>query len=133
LKYLLDTDTLIYVYKRAGRCLERLSRHSDADIALSTVNLFELEFGMAKSANRIPMDRYVAGICSRYTVLDFDRAASRHAGTVRAHLQMQGTPVGPYDVQVAGVALAHNLTVITRNVREFSRVPDLRVENWYDQ
>ena len=132
MKYLLDTDTLIYVYKRAGRCLERLSQHAETDIALSAVNLFELEFGMAKSANRAPMDRYVAGICSRFTVLDFNRAAARQAGVVRAHLQAQGTPIGPYDLQVAGVALAHDLTVVTRNVREFSRIPHLRVENWHD-
>jgi tRNA(fMet)-specific endonuclease VapC len=132
LKFLLDTDTLIYVYKRTGRCLERLSKQSSADVALSTINLFELEFGMAGSTDRAPMDRYLRSICSRFAVLDFDRDASRHAGETRAHLKKKGTPIGPYDVQIAGIALANKLIVVTRNVREFARVPGLRVENWYD-
>lgn len=132
MKYLLDTDTLIYVYKRAGNCLTRLNLQRDSDIAISTINLFELEFGLAKSVNRPLMERYLSGVCGRYTVLNFDRASSRSAGEARAHLQGQGTPIGPYDVQVAGVALANDLTIVTRNVREFSRVPNLRVENWYD-
>jgi len=132
LKYLLDTDTLIYTFKRAGNCLARLSQQPDADLAVSCINLFELEFGMAKSNNRALMERYLREICKRYTVLEFDQAAARQAGLVRAHLQSLGTPIGPYDVQVAGVALSRQLTLVTRNTREFDRVPELRVENWYD-
>ncbi|HOE40700.1 MAG TPA: type II toxin-antitoxin system VapC family toxin [Rhodoferax sp.] len=132
MKYLLDTDTLIYTFKRAGNCLARLSQQPDADLAVSCINLFELEFGMVKSNNHTLMERYLREICSRYTVLDFDHAAARQGGLVRAHLQSLGTPIGPYDVQVAGVALSRRLTLVTRNTREFDRVPDLRVENWYD-
>jgi tRNA(fMet)-specific endonuclease VapC len=132
LKYLLDTDTLIYVFKRAGNCLARLSPQIDSDIAISTISLFELEYGMGKSDNRVKMDSYVLSLCRRYAVLDFDRAASVQAGALRALLHTRGTPIGPYDVQIAGIALANNLTVVTRNAREFSRVPQLKVENWYD-
>lgn len=132
MKYLLDTDTLIYAYKRAGNCLARLSAQPDIDLAVSSINLFELEYGMAKSANRTPMERYLSELCKRYTVLDFDQDAARHAGALRAHLQSLGTPIGPYDVQVAGVALSRGLTLVTRNTREFDRVPELRVENWFD-
>ena len=132
MKYLLDTDTLIYTFKRAGNCLTRLSQQPDTDIAVSCINLFELEFGMAKSVNHTPMERYLREICNRYTVLDFNHADGRQAGILRAHLQAQGTPIGPYDIQVAGVALSRNLTLVTRNTREFERVPGLRVENWYD-
>jgi tRNA(fMet)-specific endonuclease VapC len=132
LKYLLDTDTLIYVFKRAGNCLARLSPQIDRDIAISTISLFELEYGMGKSDNRVKMDSYVLSLCRRYAVLDFDRAASVQAGALRALLHTRGTPIGPYDVQIAGIALANNLTVVTRNAREFSRVPQLKVENWYD-
>lgn len=133
MKYLLDTDTLIYVYKRAGNCLARLCAQPDNDLSLSSVNLFELEFGMAKSVRRPLMERYVQELCKRYTVLNFDPEAARQAGVLRAHLQSLGTPIGPYDVQIAGVALTHNLTLITRNTREFERVPGLRVENWYGE
>ncbi len=132
MRYLLDTDTLIYVFKRAGHCLMRLNAQTDSQVAISTINLFELEYGMGKSTNRIKMDSYVLSLCRRYTVLDFDRAASLQAGAIRALLYTSGTPIGPYDVQMAGIALLHNLTVVTRNVREFSRVPQLKVENWYD-
>ena len=132
MKYLLDTDTLIYVFKRAGNCLARLNPQKDSDIAISTINLFELEYGMGKSDKRIKMDSYVSSLCRRYAVLDFDRAASVQAGATRALLHTRGTPIGPYDVQIAGIALANNLTVVTRNVREFSKVPQLKVENWYD-
>ena len=132
MKYLLDTDTLIYVFKRAGNCLARLNPQKDSDIAISTINLFELEYGMGKSDKRIKMDSYVSSLCRRYAVLDFDRAASVQAGATRALLHTRGTPIGPYDVQIAGIALANNLTIVTRNVREFARVPQLKVENWYD-
>jgi tRNA(fMet)-specific endonuclease VapC len=132
LKYLLDTDTLIYVFKRAGNCLARLSAQNDSDVAISTINLFELEYGMGKSDNRIKMDSYVSSLCRRYAVLDFDRAASVQAGATRALLHVRGTPIGPYDLQIAGVALANGLTIVTRNVREFSKVSQLKVENWYD-
>ena len=100
MKYLLDTDTLIYAFKRAGNCLTRLSLQPDTDIAVSCINLFELEFGMAKSVNRTLMERYLREICNRYTVLDFNHADGRQAGILRAHLQTQGTPIGPYDVQL---------------------------------
>jgi tRNA(fMet)-specific endonuclease VapC len=133
LKYLLDTDTLIYVFKRSGNCLAQLNRQNDTDIAISTINLFELEYGMGKSDNRIKMDSYVATLCRRYAVLDFDRAASQQAGVIRALLDTRGTPIGPYDIQMAGIALSKNLTIVTRNTREFVRVPGLQVENWYDQ
>ncbi len=132
MKYLLDTDTLIYAYKHAGNCLARLSAQPDIDLAVSSINLFELEFGMAKSVNRALMERYVRELCKRYTVLDFDQDAARQAGVLRAYLQSLGTPSGPYDVQVAGVALARGLTLVTRNTREFDRVPKLLVENWFD-
>ena len=133
MKFLLDTDTLIYIFKRSGNCLAKLTQQADSDVAISTINLFELEYGMGKSSNRIKMDSYVASLCRRYTVLEFNRAASLQAGVTRALLHSQGTPTGPYDVQMAGIALSKNLTIVTRNIREFERVPGLRVENWYGE
>ena len=133
MKYLLDTDTLIFVFRRAGNCLAQLDRQNDSDIAISSINLFELEYGMGKSSNRIKMDSYVLNLCRRYAVLDFDRAGSLQAGFILALLHTRGTPKGPYDVQMAGIALSKNLTIVTRNIREFERVPGLRVENSYDQ
>lgn len=95
MKYLLDTDTLIYIYKRAGNCMARLSAQPDSDMALSSVNLFELEFGMAKSARRALMERYVQELCKRYTVLNFDPDAARQAGVLRAHRPQRHPDRGP--------------------------------------
>ena len=129
---LFRSDTLIYVFKRAGNCLARLNPQKGSDIAISTISLFELEYGMGKSDNRIKLDSYVSSLCRRYAVLDFDRAASVQAGAMRALLHTRGTPIGLYDVQIARIARASNLTVVTQNMREFSKVPQLKVENWYD-
>ena len=74
-----NTDTLIYVFKRAGNCLTWLDQRNDSDVAISTIYLFELEYGMGKSDNRIKMDSYVLSLCRRYAVLDVDRAASQPA------------------------------------------------------
>ena len=69
---------------------------------------------------------------TRFDVLPFDLAAAEQAATVRAQLEAQGTPIGPVDALIAGIALSRNLTVVTRNTREFGRVAGLNVENWYD-
>ena len=68
---------------------------------------------------------------TRFDVLPFDLAAAEQAAKARAHLERQGTPIGPVDTMIAGIALSQNLTVVTLNTREFERVPGLRVENWY--
>lgn len=132
MKYLLDTDTLVYFYKRAGNCHQHLEHVSDQDIAISTINMFELEFGLAKSSNPLPLRAFLRELIRRYNVVDFDTTACQRAGEIRAYLQSKGTPIGPYDVQVAGVAMARDLVLVTRNTREFERVPGLKVENWYD-
>ena len=132
MKYLLDTDTLVYFYKRVGNCHQHLERLSDQDIAISTINMFELEFGLAKSSNPLPLRAFLRELIRRYNVIDFDTTACQRAGEIRAYLQSKGTPIGPYDVQVAGVAMARDLVLVTRNTREFERVPGLKVENWHD-
>jgi tRNA(fMet)-specific endonuclease VapC len=66
----------------------------------------------------------------QFEVLDFDREDARHSGEVRATLAAAGTPIGPYDVLIAGQAIARGLTLITHNTREFLRVPQIRVEDW---
>ena len=69
---------------------------------------------------------------NRFTVLPFDLDSARQAAQTRAHLERLGTPIGNVDTLISGIALAQDLTLVTRNTREFERVPGLRVENWYD-
>jgi tRNA(fMet)-specific endonuclease VapC len=130
-KYLLDTNTLIYAFRGTGGVRVRMNGTSDADMNLCAINLFELEFGFAKSANPGPQRALLAELVQRLRVLPLDNASAESAGQIKAHLQQAGTPIGPYDLLIAGIAMAHNLIVVSRNVSEFSRVPGLRVENWY--
>ncbi len=132
MRFLLDTDTLIYISKRMGNCVANLEKHLDSDIAISTINLFELKFGIAKSNNPAKGQAFLYEIKARFTLLGFDENCALHGGRVRAQLSKIGMPIGPYDLQHAGIALAHNLVFVTRNTNEFLRVPGLQLANWYD-
>jgi tRNA(fMet)-specific endonuclease VapC len=131
-KFLLDTDTLIYISKRMGNCVSNLEKHLDNDIAISTINLFELEFGIAKSNNPAKGQAFLYEIKARFTLFGFDENCAAHAGRAWAQLSKLGMPIGPYDLQHAGIALTNNLIFVTRNTNEFLRVPGLQLANWYD-
>jgi tRNA(fMet)-specific endonuclease VapC len=131
LKFLLDTNIIIYAYRRQGGCVERIRACSAQDVVLCSVNVFELEYGLAQSQSPQVLQVFLRELMERHATLEFDTASARQAGRVRAHLRKLGTPIGDYDVQIAGIALANNLTVVTHNTREFSRVPGLSIEDWY--
>ncbi len=130
--FLLDTNPLVYAFKGMGRCRERIDQADPASLHLSALSVFEIEFGLARSRNPQPMRLFLSDACRRHRCLPLDESAAAQAGRLRGVLQQAGTPIGPYDLLIAGTALAHQLIVVTRNLREFSRVPGLRVENWYD-
>ena len=102
------------------------------DVAISSVSLYEIEVGIAKSEHpakrRGQFDTFLAVV----SVLPFDRSAARAAATLRVDLEGRGLPIGPLDNLIAGVALAHRATLVTRNTREFSRLPNLAIMDWYD-
>lgn len=129
---LLDSNILIYFFKNAGAVRAQLARHKDLEIKLCTPVLWELFTGAFKSQDPRSQLARLEAVKTRFDVLPFDLAAAEQAAKVRAHLERQGTPIGSIDNMIAGTALAHGLTLVTRNVREFSRVPELKVANWYD-
>lgn len=131
MRYLLDTNILIYAGKRQGGCLERMDAHPASTMAWCVVTLQELTLGAAKSVQPARSQAYIGMLRQLYALLDYDAEAAQQAGRLQAVLQRQGTPIGPMDAQIAGIALAHDLTLVTRNLREFERMPGLRVENWY--
>ena len=94
--------------------------------------LFELLTGAFKAQNPSSQFSRLMEVEKRLMVLPFDADSARQAAKARAHLERQGTPIGNVDTLIAGIALAHDLTLVTRNTREFERVPGLRVENWSD-
>ena len=120
-------------FKGTGHSQHRVQQLPDGHITTSAINLFELEFGAAKSNNPAKLRLFITKLTQRYGVISFDRAAGGvHAGQARTALQATGTLIGPCDVQVAGTALANNFTVIARNTRELERVPGLKPENWHN-
>jgi tRNA(fMet)-specific endonuclease VapC len=128
--YLLDTNVLSdLVPHPQGPVAARIASVGESDICTSIIVAAELRFGAKKSGSQRLADR-VDLILSTLDVLPLESPADRHYGAIRHHLAQQGTPIGPNDLLIAAQALAMDLTVVTANVREFSRVPGLKVENW---
>jgi tRNA(fMet)-specific endonuclease VapC len=127
--HLLETDTCIYIIKRKPQqAIARLQSLDIATVAISSVTLSELEYGVAKSSkpeqNRLALAKFVAPL----EILPYDDQAAVHYGRIRAELERRGTPIGPLDTLAAAHALALDATLVTNNVREFSRVPGLVIE-----
>ncbi len=130
IKYMLDTNILIYAIKnRPKKVREAFKRHSDY-LSMSSVTLGELIFGAERSAQVTRNLQDIEGLAARMDVLSFDYQAATHFGQVRAELTKTGKSIGPYDSMIAGHARALGLILVTNNMREFKRVPGLRVENW---
>jgi tRNA(fMet)-specific endonuclease VapC len=129
--YVLDTNTLIYFFRGDGRVAERLLATAPAEVAVPSVAVYELETGIAKSSDRAKRRGQLDQLLQVVAVLPFGVAEAKAAATLRARLELEGTPIGPMDTLIAGTALAHRGVLVTRNVREFGRVAGLAVEDWY--
>lgn len=129
--FLLDTNTLIHFFKGQGRVPERLLATPPAEVALPAIALFELEVGIAKSAQPTKRRRQLGELLDVVAVVPFDRAAASAAAKVRATLEAAGKPIGPMDTLIAGTALAHDATLVTHNTAEFGRVRGLAIVDWY--
>lgn len=129
-RYLLDTNTCIYIINRQPLAVfEHFARLRAGQVAISGISGAELHFGVAKSRserNLQALDKFLAPL----DVLPFDEAAMRAYGDLRAHLEREGTPIGTLDTLIAAHALALDCVLVTNNLREFQRVPGLRLENW---
>ena len=129
MRYLLDANAVIAMLNDAqGRVAMRARRENPADIAVSAIIIHELYYGAFFSARRAQNVALVDAL--RFTVLPFEKEDARSAGEVCAHLRRKGAPIGPYDVLIAGQAVARKLALITHNHREFARVPGLVAEDW---
>jgi tRNA(fMet)-specific endonuclease VapC len=130
MRFLLDTNAWIHVLNNPGGAVaSRLALQQPVDVLLCSVVLSELLLGAYKSSRQAANLALVALLQRQFASLPFDAAADHYA-RVRAHLEALGTPIGPYDMQIAGIALAHGLKVVTHNTAEFSRVPGLSLEDW---
>jgi tRNA(fMet)-specific endonuclease VapC len=131
LSYLLDTNVCVRLLNNTSPAVsERLADKEPEDIYLSTVTQMELYYGAYRSAqverNLAVLERFF----SQFAVLQLDTESARIAGRIRAELAALGKPIGPYDSQIAAIAIVNNLILVTHNTGEFSRVNGLQIEDW---
>ena len=128
MRFLLDSNALIALLKGHEGFLKRLRQYQPQDFGIPAVVVHELYYGAYKGQRTAENLARVAGL--QFEVLEFDREDARAAGELRASLALSGAPIGPYDVLIAGQALARALTLVTHNTEEFQRVPGLQIEDW---
>lgn len=131
MKFLLDTNICIYLIKQKPlKVLQKFNAYQVGDIGVSSITVAELEFGVQKSQfpskNQIALAQFLLPL----QIADFDHGAAVIYGNIRATLAKRGTPIGSLDTLIAAHALSLKVTLITNNLKEFSRVPNLKLDNW---
>ncbi len=131
MKYLLDTNMCIYAQKKNQCVLEKIREYFQDGLAISTITLAELEYGVQASAapekNTIALMKFLSIV----DILPFDSSAAEEYGKICADLRKKGTPIGTMDMLIAAHARAENLIVVTHNTREFKRVEGLLLDDWF--
>jgi tRNA(fMet)-specific endonuclease VapC len=130
--FLLDSNVWIGLIRRSSAALA--ARYQaiapSADIRVCSVIVAELWYGCARSAKPVGNRAAVDALIAPFPSLPYDNAAADHFVTIRRHLESLGQVIGPYDMQIAAIALANNCSLVTHNTAEFSRVPGLQIEDW---
>ena len=131
--YLLDTNICIYlIKKRPSEVLERFRQHSPQDVAISTITLFELQYGIEKSQYRQRSEGALAKFLLPLNLINLDSSSAIEAATIRAQLEKKGMPIGPSDLLIAGLARSRGMALVTNNTKEFEKVVGLHLENWVE-
>ncbi|MEA3359964.1 MAG: type II toxin-antitoxin system VapC family toxin [Thermodesulfobacteriota bacterium] len=135
MKYLLDTNICIYIINgKPGNILRKLEQYPVHEFGISSITHAELQYGVAKSKqkkkNQVALDEFLLPL----TIFPFhgNRLVERY-GKIRAFLESKGKTIGPLDTLIAAHALSLDLTIVSNNIREFSRIPNLKCENWISE
>lgn len=129
--YVLDTDICSYLMKRSQPALiDRVKAFAPRELKVSVITLFELEYGILRSDRPDALRRVVRAFLENIELLTWTEAAAREAGAVRAELAATGSPIGAYDLQIAGHTRSLGATLVTNSHREFSRVSGLGLADW---
>jgi tRNA(fMet)-specific endonuclease VapC len=129
-QYLLDTNILSDLVKHPqGKVFQRITEVGEDSICTSIIVVCELRFGAVKSGSSRLMQQ-LENILTVLPIILLEPPVDQHYATIRTHLELAGTPIGPNDLLIAAHTLALDLTLITANTREFERVPDLNLGNW---
>jgi len=131
---ILDTNTISYYFRGDALVVPRLQALRPADVAVPAIVEYELRYGLMRlpSAAAAPRLAALAKFLHPLQLLPFDSECAAHAARLRVELEAAGTPIGPHDTLIAATVLRHQATLVTRNVREFSRVPGLQWLNWHE-
>jgi tRNA(fMet)-specific endonuclease VapC len=131
MKYLVDTNVRVgFLNQRKPLLTQRFLSVPTSDKVICSIVRAELFYGAYKSQRQISSLQVIENFLAGYPNLDFDIGAARMHGEIRADLERKGTPIGPYDMQIAAIALANNITLVTHNTAEFSRIPNLALVDW---
>ncbi len=133
MKFLLDTNICIYIINRKPAVvIERMKQTGVDSIALSSITLAELSYGVEKSERPVQNRLALIKFLLPFPILAFDDTSAFAYGQIRAHMEKTGSIIGSLDLLIGAQAISAGLTLITNNTREFSQVPELRIENWVD-
>jgi tRNA(fMet)-specific endonuclease VapC len=129
--YILDTNTLIYFFKGIGSVSKQILATPPKEIGIPSIVLFELEVGISKSSLPQKRKKQLKDFTSIIQVMPFGQEEAGYAARIRVELERKGTPIGPYDLLIAAIALSRKGILITHNTREFARIPGLKIEDWF--
>lgn len=131
IKYLLDTNICIFIIKRKPiRVLEKMQKFNVSEIGISSVTLSELEYGVSKSVRPEQNKMALVKFLSPIDIISYDDKAADAYGSIRSYLEKRGTPIGPLDTLIGAHAFSLGCTLVTNNLGEFKRIPDLALEDW---
>ena len=130
IKYMLDTNIVIYTIKNRPTQVRDAFKKHDNQMCISSVTFGELVYGAERSSQPERNLTDIEGLIARLEIMPFDHHAAEHFGQLRVELYRIGQPIGPYDMMIAGHARANGLILVSNNLKEFERVPGLRMENW---
>ena len=132
MKYLLDTNICIAIINsKSKNALAKLQECEVGEVAISSITVAELRYGADKSSSKARNHTALDGFLSPFEILDFDQLSAAEYGVIRAQLETKGKPIGPLGTLIAAQAVAHKLTLVTNNEREFKRVSKIAsIENW---
>ena len=128
--FLLDTDTIIYNMKGSEATKKNLLHHMDDTLKISVITLMELYYGAYKSEKLSSNLAKVRTIESTFEIIPNGKESAENFGILKALLEKSGTRLDDFDLIIASCALAHNLTLVTHNIKHFSRIEGLKMTNW---
>lgn len=131
MKYVLDTNTVIYFFKNMGNVASNLFKQRPEQIAIPAVVFYELQVGILKSNNPDKRIEQLETLLKQIVLLPFSEKTAIYAAQIRCTLEQKGTPIGAYDVLIAASALEHQATLVTHNTKEFSRIEHLLLTDWF--